>query len=344
MSVPINDLREMYTEVKHKNKKLKQEVERLSNELRSVRNDNELTRSAGEGMQFSEYDEESKRDPLDAANASIKEIQHSRKELDQKLRTERRHNADLQASLEEAQDAKAELERSLRSRGSSYPERSHELERRLAEKEQSLQTQAERLQEKEQVLQAREERLQKKEQSLRAQERLIRGQQSNLPAINPAGVKREAGPASREVSSMLAPGANIHTGLQNQGSRSGAVGHIKTEPLAEPNIRFNPEAIAFRYGNSKAMGRVAVEPRPPVVSRPEEEDSTMAWILSFGAELEAEEIAKADAVAKSKIPANKKIEDAAAGKKVEPGKPRSLDTPPHDVSMRKRKFEEDGPS
>ena len=113
MSIPINDLREMYTEVKYKNKKLKQEVERLGNELRLARNDNELTRSAGEGMQSSECDEEYKRElqsKLDTANASIEQIQHARKELDQELRDERRHNAELQALLKQAQDDKAGLE------------------------------------------------------------------------------------------------------------------------------------------------------------------------------------------------------------------------------------------
>ena len=294
MSLSIDDLREMYTDAKHKNKKLKQEVERLGNELRSARNDNELTRSVGDRVQSSQCDEESKRElqsKLNAANSSIDQIQHSKKELDQELRTERRRNAELQASLEQAQDAKAELEHSLkrlqdalddadRSRALGHAERSDELEKRLAEKEQSLQ--------------AQEKRLQEKEQRLQAQERSIREQQSNLPATKPAAVKRRTGRASEEVASMLAPGAKTHTGLQNRESRSGAVGPIKKEPLAQPNFKLNPGAIAFRPTDSKSMAQEAVRPPPSVVSRPYERDVTMDFVASFLAKAKAKEAAKAD--------------------------------------------------
>ncbi|KAM0803887.1 hypothetical protein BDR22DRAFT_960487 [Usnea florida] len=318
MSIPIDELREMYKEDRetskvlsglidrqvkridrlvNENDRLVNENKRLDDELRSARNDNELTRSVGEGRQSSS-DEETKRElqsKLDAANASIEEIQHSRKELDQELRTERRRNADLQASLEQAQDAKAELEQSLqrmqyawdegdRFRASDYAERSHELEERLAEREQSLQMWEKRLQEKEKYLQP------------------------------------------------------------NQRSSSGAVVPIKQEPLAQPNLRLNPRAVAFRPTDSKSTAQVAVGPPPPVVSLPKERDVTADFIASFLAKVEAEEDAKADALAKSKTPDNKKVNDAAAGKKVEPGRPKSSDTPPHVAITGKRKFEGDGMS
>ena len=321
MSLPNDVLQELYLAereqskaLKEKNNQLSNEVERLRKELGSAKNDNELKRSAGEGMQSSEYDEESKREPLGAANASIKEIQHSRKELDQELRTQRRHNVVLQASLEQAQDAKAELQHSLkrmqdardetdRSRASDYAERSHEVG----------------------------ERLQKKEQSLQAQEVLLRDQKPKFPVPRLAFVKPRIGPASKQIAPMPALRAGTHTGLQNQGSRSEAVGRIKTEPQVQPNFEPNPGAIAFRPTDVKSMAQAAVEPRPPVVSQPEEEDDTREWMRSVVAKWKAK-AAKADAVAKSEIPDNKKVKDAAAGKK---------DTPSHDAITGKRKFEED---
>ena len=297
MSIPIDELREVYKEEREtskalraiidkqdkridrlgiENDKLVNENKRLDDELRSARNDNELTRSLGDGMQSSQRGEETKRElqsKLDAANASIEEIQHSRKELDQELRTERRRNADLQASLEQAQDAKVELEYSLqrmqyawdegdRFRACDYAERPHELEERLAEKEHSLQEWEKRLQEKEQNLQ------------------------------------------------------------RNQRSSSGAVRPNKTEPLAQPNLRLNPRAVAFRPTDSKSMAQVAVRPRPPVIPEPEVDDDTLAFMRRVNAEraaFEKAEAAKAEAAkaeaAKADAIAKSKVSDATSGKR-----------------------------
>ena len=424
MSIPINDLREMYTDVKHKNKKLKQEVERLGNELRSAR-------TVGEGMKSPELEQRlaEKEQRLQAQEESLQEkaqslqtkeerLQEREQNLQAKERLIREQQSNLPAAKPEILDPRVSSGNALADKalpktdigqqktvhglvssgsaqaGSNAPPKDVAPSGALGAPQHTYPFQppapkrlrlvptmtpitdkpktADGFTEAPKAKSAHANRGQEQrfDSGLPTSNRFAALDKSDKPTSTPvtqgqtitksqkpaqplpstnaptqgpapsqtpapvslsAAVRQQKTPASEEVASMHALRDKLSKTSENQESRSGAIGPIKTDSLAQLSYRLNPGASPFRSVDSKTMVEVAVAPPPPVVSRPKEKDVSMDFLVSWIEELEAEEAARADAAGKSETYDNKKIEDAAAGREVEPG----------NVGTRKRKFEED---